>query len=143
MLSGPSKWIKASQPIMELLLGFQILTPILLYIEWQCFSFKEKVLYKMNNLKVLEAARKDTMIRSTSLCYGIRNACLHGRSYRDGVWSWDERMDHVETSFSIFNWSKITSSCKLSPTVLTYIVNTGSQSDSYISYLWNVLKTDY
>jgi hypothetical protein len=42
---------------MELLLGFQILTPILLYIEWQCFSFKEKVLYKMNNLKVLEAAR--------------------------------------------------------------------------------------
>ena len=24
----------------------------------------------------------------------------HGRSYRDKVWSWDERMDHLETAIS-------------------------------------------
>jgi hypothetical protein len=25
---------------------------------------------------------------------------IHGRSYRDKVWSWDERMDHLEMDIS-------------------------------------------
>lgn len=46
-------------PVLELLLGFQILTPILLYTskewKWFVFFFDEKVLYKMSNFcKVLE-----------------------------------------------------------------------------------------
>lgn len=52
-------------PVLELLLGFQILTPILLYTskEWKCFS-QEKVLYKMNNFcKVLEEILIPTLIK--------------------------------------------------------------------------------
>lgn len=36
--------------------------------------------------------------RSVPLSPHPRNT--HGRSYRDGVWSWDERMDHVETAIA-------------------------------------------